>query len=318
MLAAHHLIMDLWSLALLITEFGQRYAEPAFEAPAPTLRYSDFVRWQSALLGGPDGVRLWEYWRSRLAGDRSPLQLPTDHPRPPVQTFRGAWHALQIGPALTQQLKALGERRGATLYMTLLAAFKMLLYRYTGQTDLIVGAPTTGRSRPEFADVVGYFVNSVALRTDLSGDPTFAELLARVRRTVAEALAHQDYPLALLVEKLQPQRDASRPPLFQTMFVFERSHLLQEEGFASLALGAGGQTLQLAGLPLESIQLDNPATPFDLTVVVAESERGLGASFNYNADLFEPATIARMAGHFATLLEALVAAPDLPIHALRC
>jgi len=315
-LAAHHLIVDLWSLALLITEFGRSYADPAATLPSPARRYSDFVNWQAALLNGADGARLWGYWHDRLAGDPAPLNLPTDRPRPPVQTFRGAWHALQISPTLTQRLKALSERLGATLYMTLLAAFKVLLYRYTDQTDLVVGAPTTGRSRPEFADVVGYFVNSVALRTDLSGDPTFAELLARVRRTVAEALANQDYPLALLVEKLQPQRDPSRPPLFQTMFVFERSHLLEDEGFSSLALGVGGQTLHLAGLPLESLRLDNPATPFDLTVVMAESERGLGASFNYNADLFEPATIERLAAHFETLLDGLTSAPDEPIWSL--
>jgi amino acid adenylation domain-containing protein len=316
LMSTHHLVVDLWSQAALVSEIGQRYGNPGAALPALTLRYADYVRWQNDLLAGPEGERLWDYWRRQLAGELPLLNLPADRPRPPVQTFKGAWRSLRLNPELTRKLKAFSEQHGATLYTTLLAAFNVLLHRYTGQTDLIIGTPTTGRTRAELTDIVGYFVNPVAVRSNMAGNPSFVELLGRVRQTVIEALAHQDYPIALLVEKLQPERNVSRTPIFQTMFILQRAHLLDEQGLSSFALSSAGNVLNLAGLPLESVPLEAPVAPFDLTWIMAESERGLGASINFNTDLFDPATIERMANHFAVLLEGLVADPGTPISCL--
>jgi hypothetical protein len=314
LLTIHHIVADLWSLAILAHTLGQVYAAEKSATPlslAPlTLQYTDYVHWQTQMLQGPQGERLWRYWQQQLAGELPVLNLPTDRLRPPIQTYRGASESLKLDAALTQRLKILSQAHGATLYMTLLAAFQVLLYRYTGQEDLVVGSPTAGRNRAELADLVGYFVNPVALRADLSGNPTFSVFLQQVRQTVLSAFEHQAFPLAQLVEQLQPTRDASRPPLFQVMFALQKAPPLVGEGLAALALGEAGVQINLGGLKLTSVVLEQRVAQFDLMLAIAEVDDGLIASFQYNTDLFESATIARMARHLQTLLKGVVANPD--------
>ncbi|MBW4635491.1 MAG: amino acid adenylation domain-containing protein [Iphinoe sp. HA4291-MV1] len=256
------------------------------------------------------GERLWEYWRKQLAGDLPVLNLPTDRPRPFIQSYTGASQSFRLNAEITQRLKTLSHAHGATLYMTMLAAFQVLLYRYTGQEDLLVGSPTTGRSRADLAGVVGYFVNPVVLRADLSGNPTFEAFLSQVRSTVLDAFAHQDYPFARLVEQLQPIRDPSRSPLFQVMFVLQKAHLRNQEGLAAFALGETGARIKLGELELESLSLEKRIAQFDLTLMMAEVDGVLSGSWQYNTDLFDSATIARMVNHFQTLLEGIVAEPQ--------
>jgi amino acid adenylation domain-containing protein len=281
------------------------------------LQYTDYVRASAAMLASSEGERLSAYWQKQLAGELPVLNLPTDRPRPPIQTYRGASHLLKLSANLTQSLKTLSLNHKATLYMTLLAAFQVLLYRYTGQEDLLVGSPTIGRNRADLALLVGYFVNPVVLRGNLSGKPTFKTLLEKVRSCVVDALAHQDYPFAQLVEQLQPTRDPSRSPLFQVMFVLQKAHLL-EESLAAFALGETGVRIKLGELELESLRLEKHIAQFDLTLMMAEVDGALSTAWQYNTDLFDAATIARMANHFQTLLEGIVADPqtlisDLPL-----
>jgi hypothetical protein len=207
---AHHIAVDLWSLLTLIQDLQAVYFSlslgRSIELPPIPARYQDFVAWQREYLNSQSSEAAWGYWRAQLSGELSILALPTDHPRPVVPSYRGASQALALGPELTAQLKALGQRHGATLFMTLLAAYKVLLYRYTHQTDIIVGAPGSGRVQGRFASVVGNFVNPLALRTHPSADLLFSMYLEQVRDTVLGALAHQDFPFPVLIERLQPER----------------------------------------------------------------------------------------------------------------
>jgi amino acid adenylation domain-containing protein len=313
LLIVHHIAADFWSLATLMRELGTFYeaetsGQPASLAP-PALRYTDYARWQIAALAGRRGERLGDFWERQLAGEPPRLDLPTDRPRPPVQTFNGASHTVRLGADLTRDLKEFGRARGATLYMTLLAAFQVLLHRYTGQEDFAVGSPTSGRDHSGLADVVGYFVNPLALRAELAGDPTFEELLGRVRRHVVAAFEHQDYPFPLLVERLQPARDPSHSPLFQVLFILQKAHSRNAAGIASLALGEAGARVELGGLVLESLSLEQRVAQFDLTLMMVEEGGGLAASLQYNTDLFDAPTVERMASHFRHLLEGALADP---------
>jgi amino acid adenylation domain-containing protein len=308
LLAVHHIVTDLWSMAVLMRELGVFYEAELTGSGAslPTLKvdYSDHVSWQSELLSGDRGEKLASSWEKQLAGDLSPLELPADRPRPPVQTYRGSSYSFTLNG-----IKELA-REDATLYMTLLAVFQTLLYRYTGQEEFLIGSPAAGRNRPQFSGVIGYFVNPIVLRANCAGDPTFTEFLARVRQTVLGALDHQDYPFPLLVERLQPKRDVSRSPLFQTMFVLQKAHVPGEEALAMFALDDGRARLRLNSLELESIKLEQQVAQFDLTLIMTEADGELHGSFEYNTDLFEEPTIARLAQHFAVLLEGVVANPD--------
>jgi natural product biosynthesis luciferase-like monooxygenase protein len=320
LLAMHHIVSDFWSLAVLLDEL--RYLYPAERRGTRhileplRLNYTDFVRWQSEMLASQEGERLWSYWKTQLAGDLPLLNLPTDRPRPPMQTYRGASHPFKLGAQLTHDLKQLGRSHGATLFMTLLAGFQTLLYRYTGQEDLLVGSLTAGRDSAGSAGVVGYFVNPVVLRADLSGLPTFAAFLDRVRQTVLAAFDHQHYPFPLLVERLQPVRDAARSPIFQVMFILQKAYLLDADGLASLAVGESGARVVLGELPMESVMVKQQAAQFDLTLVMAEVDGYLSASIQYNTDLFDATTMVRMAGHYQTLLKGIVAEPDHQISTL--
>jgi amino acid adenylation domain-containing protein len=321
LLVFHHIVIDFWSVAIVIDEVGQIYsalrAGGRYEFSPPARQAPDFARWQSALLAGPDGNRLWEYWRSKLGGALPVLDIPTDRPRPAAPTDRGATRTLHLDRNLTKRLAALGKDRGASVYVTLLAALHVLLHRYTGQDDLIVGSPVTGRTQPEFADVVGYLVNTLPLRGNLSGNPPFAVFLDRVRRTVLEGLEHQDYPLALLVDRLGLPRDRSCTPLFQVMFVFQQAQRLQAAGLTPFALRDTGPRMKFADLTFESLALDLGAAQFDLTLAAAEIEDRLELALEYNVDLVDAATIDRLLDHFRTLLESIVDEPESPIASLK-
>ena len=243
------------------------------------------------------------YWKQQLGDTLPVLELPTDRPRPPVQTFQGARQALMLPASLTAALKALSQQEGGTLFMTLVAAFQTLLYRYTGQTDLVVGTPIAGRTRVETEGLLGFFVNMLVLRTDLSGNPRFRELLRRVREVMLGAYDHQELPFEKLVEALQPVRDLSRHPLVQVMVALQQSP---------------PPTMELPGLTVRPVTVDCGTAKFDLTLSLQDTEQGLLATVEYNTDLFDPATITRLLSHFQTLLEGIIADPeqrlaDLPL-----
>ncbi|WP_258003824.1 non-ribosomal peptide synthetase [Fischerella thermalis] len=311
LLVVHHIVADFWSLTVLMDELGTLYQAEKNNTPVilPPLfwQYTDYVQKQAKMLASPEGEHLWGYWQKQLAGELPVLNLPTDRPRPAIQTYQGASFSCKLSAELTQKLKDLSRKRGVTLYTTLLAAFQVLLYRYTGQEDLLVGSPTTGRSQTNVTGLVGYFVNPVVLRANLSGNPTFDEFLTQVRSCVLDAFDRQDYPFARLVEQLQPVRDPSHSPLFQVMFVLQKAHLLNESGLAAFALGETGARIKLGELELESLALEQRIAHFDLTLMMAEVDETLSASWQYNTDLFDAATITRMASHFQTLLEGIVA-----------
>ena len=314
LLVVHHIVVDFWSLALMVRELGLIYtaAENGVEADlAPLdLQYGDYVRRQNEMLSGPEGERLWNYWKNQLAGELSSLSLPFDRPRPPIQTFRGASQSFRLNSELAHRLKAIGSAHDATLYVTLLAAFQALLSRYTGQDTILVGSAAAGRSSAKLANIVGYFVNPVVMRADLSDAPTFEALLDRMRQTVLGAFEHQDYPFGLLVERLQPDRDPSRSPLFQVMFNLQKTPSSHDPELALFALGEADATMRLGSLSVKCKPLRQQVAQLDLTLMVAETRGGLAASLQYNTDLFDGSTIARLIGHFKTLIEGAVADPS--------
>ncbi|HEX8185025.1 MAG TPA: condensation domain-containing protein, partial [Blastocatellia bacterium] len=316
LLTAHHIVSDFWSLAVALRELGSLYSATQPGDPAPgdglsplPIQYTDYVRWQRETLEEITGERLWSFWQKECGGELPLLDLPIDRPRPAFQTYNGASLSFELPVSLTEAVKDLGRRYEATVFMTLLAAFNVLLHRYTGQDDILVGSPTAGRSRAEMEGLIGYFVNPVVVRSDLSGGPRFNELLQRVRRRVLRVLEHQGYPFPLLIERLHPDHDSSRTPLFQVMFILQKAPLSQEHGLAALAANHSGEQIALGDLQLESVVLDQRIAQFDMTLVIAETEQGLLASFEYNTDLFDETTIARMAEHYRQLLESIVADP---------
>jgi amino acid adenylation domain-containing protein len=295
----HHIASDGWSIDVLVRELSALYQAFSTSQPSPLpelpIQYADFAAWQRQWLQGEALEAQLSYWRQHLRGAPPVLELPIDHPRPPVQTFRGASYSFQLSQEECVALKTLSQQEGSTLFMTLLAAFKVLLYRYTGSEDIVVGSPIANRDRAEIEELIGFFVNTLVLRTDLSGNPTFQELLSRVREVALGAYAHQDLPFERLVEELQPQRSLSYNPLFQVMFVLQN---------------APKSEIELSGLTLSSFEIDRGTAMFDLTLYMEETDAGLIGTFEYNTDLFEAATITRMAGHLQTLLSGIVANCD--------
>lgn len=323
LLTLHHIAGDLWSFVVLINELQMLYSTQRVGLPSPlpplSQKYTDYVAWQSQMLASSQGEKLWSYWQKQLSGILPVLNLPTDRTRPPVQTYHGASHTFDLSSELTQQLKALAKTEGTTLFTLLLAAFQVLLYRYTHQEDILVGSPTAGRSRAEFEGIVGYFVNPVVLRANLSQNPTFKEFLGQVRSTVLGAIAHQDYPFPLLVERLCPTRDPSFSPLVQVMFIWDKPHQSQGQGEPQLNLSeATGDKISQHELELETLMLGARGAAFDLTLTIFETDKPLCASLQYNTDLFDASTITRMAEHFQNLLAGIVAdseqrLSDLPL-----
>jgi len=321
LLVVHHIVIDFWSLAILLDELGVLYpaegADVKVHLPSIDLKYTDYVRWQADMLAGPDGERLWAYWREQLAGRLPVLDLPTDRPRPAVPTYQGASHDFTMDAELSSGLKALAKTHGATLYMVLLAAFQVVLSYHSGQEDLLVGTPMVGRSRAEFEGIVGLFTNPVVLRANLSGNPAFGAFLGQVRRTVLAALEHQDFPTVLLVERLRPPRELSRPPLCQVMFVLDKPHRIAQQGASPFLAAETGLRMNSGGLVMESVALERRAATLDLVLLIIETQESLSASMRYNSDLFDNATIARMSQHFEILLRRILQEPTAKLDALK-
>ncbi|HEY0607039.1 MAG TPA: condensation domain-containing protein, partial [Herpetosiphonaceae bacterium] len=319
LVSIHHSISDFWSLAILLHELGQLYtalsANTGIELPTPQLHYTDYVEWQNRLLESAAGAELRSYWIEQLSGQLPSLNLPIDHPRPAAQTERGAILHFRVPAEVTLALRQLSRESRATLYITLVAAFQVLLYRYTGQDDIIIGSPTTGRTRAGLQELVGYLVNPVVLRSRLSGALTFVEVLSRARQTVVDAFVHQEYPFPLLAQELQPERELAQSPLLQVMFVLQHLPVLHAETtttpaeLAAFALMEAGAQLRLGSSAAELVPLAHHDAQFDLTLHMAELSDELHGAFEYNADLLDATTIARMAGHFQSLLTQIVARP---------
>ncbi|MEA2175937.1 MAG: hypothetical protein QOD00_3529, partial [Blastocatellia bacterium] len=298
LLTMHHIISDGWSAGILIKEMAVLYEAfaggLARTLPPLSIQYADFVIWQRRWLQGEVLEQQLAYWKRQLGGHLPVLELPADYLRPAVETFQGRRLSFQLTLDQTAALKKLCLDEGATLFMTLLAAFQVLLHRYTSQPDIAVGTPVASRTRVETETLIGFFANTLVLRTDLSGNPTFLELLKRVRDVTLEGFDYQELPFEKLVEELHPERDMSRNPLFQVMFVLQNAPM---------------PPLQLPGLSMQMFEVDSGTSKFDLTLLMQEEAGILGGSIEYNSDLFEAATITRMAGHFQTLLEGLAAHP---------
>jgi len=305
LLTMHHIISDGWSIGILVRELIELYE--AFVANRPStlpplaVQYIDFAAWHREWLQGEVLAKAVSYWKENLAGATSLLELPTDRPRPPSQGFAGARQPVVIPQELTQSLRQLGEQQNATLFMVLLAAFKVFLFRHARQDDIVVGVPIAGRNKPELENVIGLFINMLAMRTDLSGNPTFRELLDRVRDTALGAYEHQDLPFEKLVEVMQPERDTSYSPIFQVMF-----HLGN----------LGIPSFNLPGLTLTPLDTETGTSKFDLTLDLTETSTGLKGHFDYSTDLFDQVTIERLSERFEILLKSAVADPETPISSL--
>ncbi|MCY1078719.1 non-ribosomal peptide synthetase [Archangium lansingense] len=302
LLNMHHIVSDGWSMGVFTREIAALYEAFSAGRPSPlpelAVQYADYSVWQRSWLKGEALESQLAWWRKHLAGAPHALELPTDKPRPAVQSFRGASLPVRLPKELSDSLDTFCRREGVTPFMALLAAFQVLLSRYSGQDDISVGSPIAGRRVAELEGLIGFFVNTLVLRTRLSGSPSFREVLARVKETTLGAFAHQDIPFEKLVEELQPPRDQSRNPLFQVMFA------LMEESDAGVHGG---------GLQLQQLEMDNGTVRFDLVLSLGRNAEGLAGSLEYSTDLFESGTIERMVGHLHVLLEAVLAEPQRPV-----
>jgi amino acid adenylation domain-containing protein/FkbH-like protein len=301
-LTMHHIVSDRWSMGVLAEELGSLYAAFAEGNPSPlrklAIQYADFAAWQRSWLQGPALNEQLAYWKGQLAGAPAVLEFPTNRTRPAVQTFRGATTSRILPKELIRRLTTLSQSEGVTLFMTLLAAFQTLLSRYSGQEDIVVGSPIANRNYAEVEPLIGFFVNTLALRTDLSGDPTFQGLLARVKESALQAYAHQDIPFEKLVEELQPERSLSHNPIFQVMFALQNAPL---------------QALELPGLRLERVPVYPGTSMFDMSWFAIEVPDGLMIRAEFNTDLFEESTIANAITHFENLLNGVAAHPERPL-----
>ena len=296
----HHVIVDGWSWSIVLREISALYQAFVENKPSPLpdlpIQYGDFASWQREWMQGERLENLLGYWRKQLANAPASLELPTDRARPPIQVFRGTRRSMFIPRPLVDALKELSQKEGATLFMTLLAAFNVLLSRYSGQEDILIGSPIAARNRAELENLIGFFVNTLVLRTDLSGNPSFRQLLARVRETTLDAYSHQELPFEKLVEELKPERDLSRNPVFQVMFVLQNMPEARRE---------------ISGLTMTAFpRIEGTAAKFDLMLLSMEYPDGIRTTFEYNTDLFDNSTIERMQQHWQTLLEGIVANPD--------
>jgi amino acid adenylation domain-containing protein len=317
LVVVHHIVSDFWSMGLIFKELGALYAAEASgngePLPALKARYDEYVRRQDEMLAGQRGERLWNYWQEKLAGELPPLELRTDRPRPAVQTHTGDSLRFALGAEATAGLKRLSVECDATLFTTLTAAFMALLHRYTGQRELLLGTVTSGRDSARFSDLVGYFVNPLVLKGEFPDRQSFRSLLSQVRSTVLGAFEHQDYPFPLLVEKLPHAHDASRPPVVQAMLVYHTATLSGQEGLTLSAVGEAGATLKAGGLEIETLPLNQRTTQFELMLRLAAVGDDIRGSLEYNTDLFDASTAARMVGHFQTLVAAALADPERPV-----
>jgi len=300
----HHIVSDAWSTSIFVREVGALYEAFLNGRPSPLaelpIQYADFAVWQHEWLQETLAKEV-AYWRKQLAGAPPTLELPADHPRPATQSHRGAVVTWTLPVSLTNSLRELSKREGFTLFMILLGAFEVLLHRYTGQNDIVVGTPIAGRNRSEVENLIGFFINTLVLRTKLDGKSSFRELLRQVREVALEAYAHQELPFEKLVEELNPERSLSHAPVFQISF-----------GLQNVQRG----TLELPGLTLDLVDVDNKAARADLGLNLIETENTVFGHLHYNTDLFEEATIVRLAAHYQQLLESVVADPGAQISRL--
>ncbi|MCX5965818.1 MAG: condensation domain-containing protein, partial [Cyanobacteria bacterium] len=305
-LIAHHIIFDGWSTGILVQELATLYT--AFSTNQPPalpelpIQYADFAVWQRQWLQQDVLAEQLSYWKQQLEGAPTLLELPTDRPRPAIQTNRGGRQQFTLSPNLGEAISHLGKRVGVTPFMAFFAAFVTLLYRYTGEKDLVVGTPIAGRNRQEIEGIMGLFVNTLVLRTNLSDDPSFEQLLLMVREVSLQAYAHQDLPFEKLVDALQPVRSLSHLPLFQVMFDLQNVPI---------------PSLDLPNITVSSFPIETGTSKFDLSLSIEHTSSDWIAEWEYNSDLFDDATIARMARNFQTLLEEIVANPQQPISQLK-
>ena len=303
----HHAISDGWSLVIAVEEIYRLY-EAFASGPTPALQelpvqYPEYAAWEREQLHSGRMTQQLSYWKRQLAGAPVVLEIPFDRPRPPVQSFRGAHLRLFFDGGLLARLKEVSRQEGVTLFMTLLGAWQVLLHRYSGQEEIMVGSPVANRSLPVFEGLIGCFVNNVVLRGDLRGNPTFREFLGRVKHTTLDAFEHCELPFDVLVDGVNPQRTASHAPLFQVFFTL---------------LSFPTRTAPPAGLAAEMLESDTRASRFDLTIELLEQDGQLRALYEYATDLFDESTIDRLHAHFGTLLRAVAADPsrsvrDLPL-----
>ncbi|HXQ69518.1 MAG TPA: amino acid adenylation domain-containing protein, partial [Pyrinomonadaceae bacterium] len=301
----HHIVTDVWSFTVFVKEIMETYkafsagqASPLAELP---IQYADFAVWQREWLQGEVLERQLAYWKENLAGAPVLLDLPADHVRPPVQTFAGTRVSLQLGRELSDALIELSRRQSVTLFMTLLAVFKVLLHRYSHQTDIVVGSPVVNRKGPDVEKLIGFFVNTVAIRTDLSGNPRFSDFLKQVREASLGAFSHHDVPFERVVEELAPERNLRHSPLFQVAFAFQNVRL---------------HPWEVTGLKLTSIELDRGHSQFDISLVLVDSDEGIWGRLEYSTDLFADQTIKRMLAHLQELLKGVCATPDQRVRAI--
>jgi amino acid adenylation domain-containing protein len=319
LLTMHHIAGDMWSFNLLLGEFQTSYTNEikrisqgqpeTVDSLSEKKSYADFVHWQSEMLSGSRGEKQWQYWQKQLAGELPVLNLLPDKPRPPVKTYEGASYIVKLDEQLIEKLRYLALASNTSLYQIMLTAFYVQLYRYTNQTDILIGSPMRGRTAKEFKEIVGYFSNLTVLRVSIQENATFTELLAQVSKIVRQAQKHQDYPFSLLVEKLQPQRDPSRSPFCQVSFTWQAQTWCEQKENLS---PSQEPMLQMAPYLLGHQR----GADFDLSLMVMEAAETFQLNWQYNTDLFEDTTITPMAGHFVTLLESIVENPQQPVSLL--
>ncbi|MBO1051113.1 MAG: amino acid adenylation domain-containing protein [Dolichospermum sp. DET73] len=304
-LVIHHIISDAWSLGLMIKELSLSYTalcQDNIKSLSPlSIQYADFANWQRTTFEQTQLPAQLAYWKQKLAGATEVLQLPTDYPRPPVVSHQGSAVSFTINKQTSEKLQKLCESQGATLFMGLLGVFSILLMRYSGQEDLLIGTPIANRNRKQVEDLIGFFVNTLVIRNDLSGNPNFINLLSRIKEETLQAYAYQDVPFERIVEELHPERNLSHHPLFQVMFVLQNTPMGK---------------LELPNLQLTPWKLEQAVSKFDLTLLMTETQQGIEGTWEYRTDLFNVATINRMIGHFQTLLDSIVTQPEQRINEL--
>src|SRR5215217_3973042 len=305
LLAMHHIISDGWSISVLVNELAQLYNAFSIGAPATLpklhIQYADYAQWQRSWLTGEVLETQLDYWKKQLDGAPPILEVPTDRPRPSIQSSRGSLEHFIVAEDMVRRLRELGQQEGATMFMVLLAAFQTLLHRYAGQAVIVVGTPIAGRNRKELEGLIGFFINTLVMRADFSHDLRFRELLAHVKETALGAYAHQEFPFDKLVEELQPQRDLSHMPIIQAMFALQNTP---------------DESIEWAGLTINSVNIVSGTTQFDLSLNVWDKGSALKGYLAYRSDLFDASTIKRMLTHFQTLLESIANNPDERVSAL--
>ncbi|QHG16927.1 condensation domain-containing protein [Nostoc sp. ATCC 53789] len=306
LLTMHHIVADGWAIGVLIHEIATLYEAFSIGKPSPlsqlSIQYADFAVWQRQWLQGERLETQLAYWQRQLGGKLPVVEFPSERSRSPIQTFSGARETLVLPKTLSEKLKALNQRQGITLFMILLAAFQTLLHCYTDQEDIVVGTDIANRNQAETKELIGFFVNQLVLRTDLSGNPTFVELLERVREMTLEAYAHQDLPFDKLVDILNPKRELNRTPLFQVKIVLENTQT---------------PSLELPGLTITSLKVENKTVQFDLLLELNETDQGLFGVWEYNTDLFHRDSIVSLSNNFATLLNKIATHPESKLSELK-